>query len=69
MKDIEQTTLTKIDTYSYTAILGEPETNEIQAKAFINIREPINLLQQNYFNLCGPQESLDKQRQNGMCHH
>jgi hypothetical protein len=51
MKDIEQTTLTKIDAYSYTAILGEPETKEIQAKAFIDIREPINLLQQDYFNL------------------
>jgi hypothetical protein len=50
-KDIEQTTLTKIDAYSYTAILGEPETKEIQAKAFIDIREPINLLQQDYFNL------------------
>jgi hypothetical protein len=32
MKDIEQTTLIKIDAYSYTAILGEPETKEIQAK-------------------------------------
>jgi hypothetical protein len=51
MKDIEQTTLTKIDAYSYTAILGEPETKEIQAKAFIDIREPFNLLQQDYFNL------------------
>jgi hypothetical protein len=51
MKDIEQTSLTKIDAYSYTAILGEPETKEIQAKAFIDIREPINLLQQDYFNL------------------
>jgi hypothetical protein len=51
MKDIEQTTLTKIDAYFYTAILGEPETKEIQAKAFIDIREPINLLQQDYFNL------------------
>jgi hypothetical protein len=38
MKDIEQTSLTKIDAYSYTAILGEPETKEIQAKAFIDIR-------------------------------
>jgi hypothetical protein len=51
MKDIEQTTLTKIDAYSFTAILGEPETKEIQAKAFTDIREPINLLQQDYFNL------------------
>jgi hypothetical protein len=51
MKDIEQTSLTKIDAYSYTAILGEPETKEIQAKAFIDIRVPINLLQQDYFNL------------------
>jgi hypothetical protein len=51
MKDIEQTTLTKIDAYSFTAILGEPETKEIQAKAFIDIREPINILQQDYFNL------------------
>jgi hypothetical protein len=51
MKDIEQTSLMKIDAYSYTAILGEPETKEIQAKAFIDIREPINLLQQDYFNL------------------
>jgi hypothetical protein len=51
MKDIEQASLTKIDAYSYTAILGELETNEIQAKAFIDIREPINLLQQFYFNL------------------
>jgi hypothetical protein len=51
MKDIEQTSLTKIDAYSYTAILGEPETKEIQAKTFIDIREPINLLQQDYFNL------------------
>jgi hypothetical protein len=51
MKNIEQTSLTKIDAYSYTAILGEPETKEIQAKAFIGIREPINLLQQDYFNL------------------
>jgi hypothetical protein len=51
MKDIEQTTLTKINAYSYTAILGEPETKESQAKAFIDIREPINLLQQDYFNL------------------
>ena len=32
-------------------MLGEPETKEIQAKAFIDIREPINLLQQDYFNL------------------
>jgi hypothetical protein len=37
MKDIEPTLLTKIDAYSYTAILGEPETKEIQAKAFIDI--------------------------------
>jgi hypothetical protein len=51
MKDIEQTTLTQLDAYSYTAILGEPETKEIQAKAFIDIQEPINLLQQDYFNL------------------
>jgi hypothetical protein len=51
MKDIEQISLTKIDPYSYTAMLGEPETKEIQAKAFIDIREPINLLQQDYFNL------------------
>jgi hypothetical protein len=51
MKDIEQTTLTKIDAYSYTAILGEPGTKESQAKAFIDIREPTNLLQQDYFNL------------------
>jgi hypothetical protein len=51
MKDIEQTLLIRIDAYSYTAILGEPETKEIQAKAFIDIREPTNLLQQDYFNL------------------
>jgi hypothetical protein len=51
MKDIEQTSLIRIDAYSYTAILGEPETKEIQAKAFIDIREPTNLLQQDYFNL------------------
>jgi hypothetical protein len=37
MKDIEQTLLTKIDAYSYTAILGELETKEVQAKAFIDI--------------------------------
>jgi hypothetical protein len=37
--------------YSYTAILGEPETKESQAKAFIDIQEPIHLLQQDYFNL------------------
>jgi hypothetical protein len=38
MKDIEQTTLTKIDAYySYAAILGEPEKKEILAKAFIDI--------------------------------
>jgi hypothetical protein len=54
MKDIEQTGLRyqKFNAYSYTAILGEPETKEIQAKAFIDIREPIKLLQQDYFNLC-----------------
>jgi hypothetical protein len=40
-----------LNAYSYTAILGEPGTKEIQAKAFIDIREPINLLQQDYFNL------------------
>jgi hypothetical protein len=51
MKEIEQTTLTKIDAYSYIAILGEPETKETQAKAFIDIRELINLLQQDYFNI------------------
>jgi hypothetical protein len=34
-----------------TAILGEPGTKEIQAKAFIEIREPTNLLHQGYFNL------------------
>jgi hypothetical protein len=51
MKDIEHTSLTKIDAYSYTFILGELETKEIQAKAFTDIREPINLLQQDYFNL------------------
>jgi hypothetical protein len=51
MKDIEQTSLTKIDAYSYTAILGEPETKEIQAKGFMDIQEPINLLQEDYFNL------------------
>jgi hypothetical protein len=51
MKDIEQTSLIRIDAYSYTAILGEPGTKEIQAKAFIDIREPTNLLQQGYFNL------------------
>jgi hypothetical protein len=46
MKDIEQTSRTKIDAYSYTAILGEPGTKEVQAKAFIDIREPTDLLQQ-----------------------
>jgi hypothetical protein len=51
MKDIGKITLTKIDAYSYTAILGEPETKEIQAKAFIDIQEPINLLQQDYFSV------------------
>jgi hypothetical protein len=49
MKDIEQTLLIIIDASSYTAILGEPGTKEIQAKAFIDI--PTNLLQQGYFNL------------------
>jgi hypothetical protein len=33
MKEIEQTSLIRIDAYSYTAILGEPGTKEIQAKA------------------------------------
>jgi hypothetical protein len=51
MKDIEQTLLIRIDAYSYAAILGELETKEIQAKAFIDIREPTNLLQQDYLNL------------------
>jgi hypothetical protein len=51
MKDIEQTLLIRIDASSYTAILGEPGTKEIQAKAFIDIRDPTNLLQQGYFNL------------------
>jgi hypothetical protein len=45
MKDIEQTSLIKMDAYSYTTILGEPGTKEIQAKAFIDIRDSINLLQ------------------------
>jgi hypothetical protein len=49
--DIKQTSLIRIDASSYTAILGEPGTKEIQAKAFIDIREPTNLLQQDYFNL------------------
>jgi hypothetical protein len=52
MKDIEQTSLISIDAYSYyTAILGEPGPKEIQAKAFIDIRETTNILQQDYFNL------------------
>jgi hypothetical protein len=51
MKDIEQTSLIRIDASFYTAILGEPETKEIQAKAFIDIREPTNFLQHGYFNL------------------
>jgi hypothetical protein len=51
MKNIEQSLLIRIDAYSYTAILGEPGTKEIQAKAFIDIREPTNLLQHDYFNL------------------
>jgi hypothetical protein len=51
MKDIEQTSLIRIDASSYTAILGEPGTKEIQAKAFIDIWEPTNLLHQGYFNL------------------
>jgi hypothetical protein len=51
MKDNEQTLLIRIDPSSYTAILGEPGTKEIQAKAFIDIWEPTNLLQQGYFNL------------------
>jgi hypothetical protein len=49
MKDIEQTSLIRIGAYSYTA--REPGTKEIQAKALIDIREPTNLLQQDYFNL------------------
>ena len=48
---LEQTMLTSIDPFSYTAILIEPGTTEVQAKAFVDIQEPINLLQQDYFNL------------------
>jgi hypothetical protein len=51
MKDIEQPSLIRIDASSYTVILGEPGTKEIQAKAFVDIREPTNLLQQDYVNL------------------
>jgi hypothetical protein len=51
MKNIEQTWLIRIDASSNTALLGEPGTKEIQAKAFIDIREPTNILQQGYFNL------------------
>jgi hypothetical protein len=51
MEDIEQTLLIRIDASSYTAILGEPGTKEIQAKALIDIQEPTTLLQQGYFNL------------------
>jgi hypothetical protein len=76
-KDIEQTLLTKIDAHSYTAILGEPETKEIQAKAFnwhsrTHQSFTAGLLQYIFRSahaLCGWEEGVDKQRQNGMCHH
>jgi hypothetical protein len=48
---LEPTLLIRIIASSYTAILGEQGTKELQAKAFVNIREPTNLLQQDYFNL------------------
>ena len=36
---------------TYTAILGEQGTTAIRAEAFVNMREPTNLLHQTYFNL------------------
>jgi hypothetical protein len=48
---LEPTLLIRIIASSYTAILGEQGTKELQAKAFLNICEPTNLLQQDYFNL------------------
>ncbi len=36
---------------TYTAILGEQGTTAIRAEAFVNMREPTNLLHQNYFNI------------------
>ena len=35
---------------TYTAILGEQGTTGMQAEAFVDMREPTNLLHQNYFN-------------------
>jgi hypothetical protein len=35
---------------TYTAILGEQGTMGIRVEAFVNMREPTDLLHQNYFN-------------------
>ena len=48
---LEQPSPTWSNASAITAILGEQETKEVQAQAFVNIREQTNLLQQDYFNL------------------
>jgi hypothetical protein len=56
MKDIEQTTLTKIDTYSYTAILGEPEQRKFRPKPSLTFENPsifYNRITSTYFSI-GP---------------